>query len=330
MLQAKTASDFMVSKLVTLSPNQHVFEGISQLLKHNISGAPVVDSFGKYLGVFSEKCCMNVLGALAKEAHQTGDSPETPALARDIMTQQLVTLDPQTNVYDAIETLLKHRISGAPVIDDAGNFLGVFSEKTSMKVLLSAAYDQLPTSNVESVMDSNMDRVIPENTNLFDVAQRFLDTPLRRLVVAKDGQLLGQISRRDVLKTEQQLSGAARHRIGALAKNIVNGSVETNSESETESDSTNANSASHTLSFFMDRNAKTIPGDVDLLEIARLFLNTTYRRLPVIDNEILVGQVSRRDLLTATRDVIVGDGPQKEKTLLYLSSLVERQNAPIE
>ena len=57
----RLAKDIMVTKLVTLSPHTHVFDGIRLLLKHEITGAPVVEDDQQYLGVFSEKCCMGVI-----------------------------------------------------------------------------------------------------------------------------------------------------------------------------------------------------------------------------------------------------------------------------
>ena len=64
MHQPELANQFMVKSLVTLRPDMHVFDGIAHLLKQNITGAPVVDAGRKYLGVFSEKCCMSVLTAV--------------------------------------------------------------------------------------------------------------------------------------------------------------------------------------------------------------------------------------------------------------------------
>lgn len=55
------AKDIMVTKLVTLTPNMDVHEAIGKLLNHRISGAPVLDSEQRLLGVFSERCCMDVL-----------------------------------------------------------------------------------------------------------------------------------------------------------------------------------------------------------------------------------------------------------------------------
>jgi CBS domain-containing protein len=96
--------------------------------------------------------------------------------------------------------LLRSRISGAPVVGADGTFLGVFSEKCSMQVLLDAAYDSLPSNEVRAFMDTDA-RTIKADTDLLTVAQVFLLTTYRRLPVIDDeGRLIGQVSRRDVLQ----------------------------------------------------------------------------------------------------------------------------------
>lgn len=130
---------------------------------------------------------------------------ERPIVARDIMVTRLITLPPRMDVFEAIGLLLKHRISGAPVVDEAGGFLGVFSEKCSMGVLLDAAYDSLPTTEVHAFMDRGP-RTITEETDLLTIAQIFQSTNYRRLPVLRDGKLVGQISRRDVLQAAHRLS----------------------------------------------------------------------------------------------------------------------------
>lgn len=119
--------------------------------------------------------------------------------ARDCMVTKLVTLRADMDVVDAVNLLLKNRISGAPVIDADGQYLGVFSEKCSMHVILDAAYEQLPSNEVRALMDTQP-RTIAPDTQLLSIAQVFLLTNYRRLpVVDADGSLLGQVSRRDVL-----------------------------------------------------------------------------------------------------------------------------------
>ena len=119
--------------------------------------------------------------------------------ARDFMVTDLITVAPEADVLEATRLLLKHRISGAPVVDSQGRYLGVFSEKSSMHVLLDAAYGELPTRNVRAFMDSEAQTITPE-THLLSVAQVFLLTPFRRLPVLEDGRLVGMVARRDVLR----------------------------------------------------------------------------------------------------------------------------------
>jgi CBS domain-containing protein len=123
-----------------------------------------------------------------------------PIAAQKFMVTRLVTLRPEMDVHDAVHLLLKNRISGAPVVDGRGHYLGVFSEKCCLGVILDAAYEQLPTTDVGSYMDTEAQTISPD-TQLMSIAQLFLLSHLRRLpVVDDDGRLLGQISRRDVIK----------------------------------------------------------------------------------------------------------------------------------
>lgn len=124
-------------------------------------------------------------------------------VARDIMVTKLVTLSPETDVFQGIETLVRHKISGAPVVDDLGNLVGVFSEKSCMQVLIDAAYEGLPTNSVSAFMDANPD-TITENTSFLTIAQVFLSQPRRRLPVVDGSRLVGQVSRRDVIRAAAQ------------------------------------------------------------------------------------------------------------------------------
>jgi CBS domain-containing protein len=122
----------------------------------------------------------------------------TQITARDCMVSEVFTLSPQADVLDAVRFLLDHGVSGAPVVDEEGRYLGVFSEKCSMHVLLDAAYEQLPVHDVGTFMDSEAQTIGPD-THLLSIAQVFLLTPYRRLPVLDEGRLIGLVTRRDVL-----------------------------------------------------------------------------------------------------------------------------------
>jgi len=264
---------------------------------------------------------MNVLATAVRLASTGDDARGKPAiakkLAKNIMVTRLVTLKPDRDVFEAIGYLLKHRISGAPVVDENRNFLGTFSERYCMKVLIDSAYEQLPTAAVSAFMNTDFGRTISEDADLLSIARIFLDTHYRRLPVLHNGKLVGQISRRDVLRAARKSTIVAERKAALLYLSELNSS-ETAVEDK----------PSLTVHAFMDTDAATINEDTDLLRIAQIFLNTNYRRLPVLCDGKLVGQVSRRDLLRATHE-LMAIKPEKESSLLYLSSLVERGDAPM-
>ena len=306
MKRVRIAKDIMVTKLVTITPETDVFEAVSNLLKYNLTGAPVIDEKGHYVAVFSERPCLSVMmaawHAAGADALRTANLPK----AGDVMAKNLVTLTPDADVFDAIALLLQRRISGAPVLDRSRRFLGVFSEHASMTVLLDAAYQQMPTSRVRSFIDPDRKRIITEDVGLLDVAQKFLDTQYRRLPVLRGETLVGQISRRDVLRAAQATSGP-RSRLEAWREWM------TGAASARASESTQ-------VAAYMDTSAPTVSEDTDLLRIAQIFRKTSARRVPVVQDGHLTGQISRRDLLYAINDLIA-HSPKRENPLLYLSSL---------
>ncbi|MGQ0618728.1 MAG: CBS domain-containing protein [Panacagrimonas sp.] len=118
---------------------------------------------------------------------------------RDYMTTQLVKLTPQMEVMAAVNQLVKHRISGAPVVDAQGNLVGMLSEMDCMQVGLIAAEDTCVAGPVSQFMKTSVVSVSPDDS-LTQLAQLFLSKPFRRYPVMENGKLVGQISRSDVLR----------------------------------------------------------------------------------------------------------------------------------
>ena len=139
----------------------------------------------------------------------------THLTAKDFMVTRLVTLSPETDVFDGIETLVKYKISGAPVVESDGAFVGVFSEKSCMKVLLDAAYEALPTNKLRAFMDPDP-KTISEETGFLTICQIFLNHPCRRLPVIEAGRLVGQVSRRDVIRVATRIMSAMPDRKSTL------------------------------------------------------------------------------------------------------------------
>ena len=118
---------------------------------------------------------------------------------KDYMSASLVTFSPQTNVMNAINVLVEKRISGAPVIDERGNLIGLLSEKDCMKVAAQAGYYEELGGRVQDYMTKNVITVESE-ASVLEVANLFMQKGPRRYPVVEDNRLVGQISRRDVLR----------------------------------------------------------------------------------------------------------------------------------
>ncbi len=124
--------------------------------------------------------------------------------ARDIMTKRVITVTPDQDLLEVIGLLVKNKISGAPVVDRNGKYLGVFSEKSSISLLMDAAERGTPTNRIEAFVDTDAASVMPD-TGLLSIAQMFMSTQYRRLTVLENGRVIGLISRRDVLEAAHEL-----------------------------------------------------------------------------------------------------------------------------
>ena len=120
-------------------------------------------------------------------------------LVKDYMARTLITFKPDTPVLDAVHVLVKNRIAGAPVVDDEGNLLGMLSELDCMRVALQAGYHGDYGGPVRDYMTEGVKTVSME-MSIVDLAQVFIDQHYRRFPVTDNNRLVGQISRRDVLR----------------------------------------------------------------------------------------------------------------------------------
>ena len=132
--------------------------------------------------------------------------PKVPN-AREIMTRSLVTLRPEMRVLDAAEVLLKHEISGAPVVDEEGNLAGLLSEFDCLRAVAAAEYDfdnRETVVTVAELMTEAVHTVSPE-LDLFGLAHAFIAKGVRRFPVLDEGRLIGQVSRREALRAAYDL-----------------------------------------------------------------------------------------------------------------------------
>lgn len=117
----------------------------------------------------------------------------------DIMATRLVTFTPDTNIHEAIRILLDRRFSGAPVVNADGALVGVLSKKDCLKIVFSSQYHDDWGGPVRDFMTAPVE-TLDAGLDLVSAAQLFLGSHCRRFPVLRDGKLVGQVSRYDILK----------------------------------------------------------------------------------------------------------------------------------
>lgn len=124
----------------------------------------------------------------------------TSITARHFMSTSLITLSPEMDVMDAMEHLVRLRISGAPVIDGQGRLVGVLTERDCIQTFVQTAYHGQGRAGCLSEYMSRDVQTVDVHASLLDIAQLFASTKYRRYPVLENNRIVGIISRRDVIR----------------------------------------------------------------------------------------------------------------------------------
>lgn len=137
----------------------------------------------------------------SRHAEPTGRMPT----ASDLMHTRVVVLAPDADIDDALDLLVQHQISGAPVVDRQGRLQGLLSEKDCLSVLANLMLYRQPAGTVCEYMTDEVTSV-PPTCELLGLASLFLNHPYHLLpVVDADDRLLGVVRRHDALRGIQQM-----------------------------------------------------------------------------------------------------------------------------
>ena len=124
----------------------------------------------------------------------------------EYMDTSVPTLSPGTHIMAAVDFLLRHQVTGAPVVDSDGKLVGIITETDLLKLLTEGDQGKpAAQATVAEFMTTNV-ITVPPAVDIYYVAGTFLANKFRRLPVVEDGKIVGAITRYDLLRVVRSLS----------------------------------------------------------------------------------------------------------------------------
>ncbi|MFF8847894.1 CBS domain-containing protein [Streptomyces sp. NPDC015127] len=140
----RTVGDLMTTAVVSVRPDTGFKDIVQHLAEHGIAAVPVVDDQARPIGVVSEADLLRKQesqadpgGHLAPAHVLSAERAKAHALtAEGLMTSPAVTARPQWSVVEAARAMARHHVKRLPVVDDAGQLVGIISRGDLLHVFL--------------------------------------------------------------------------------------------------------------------------------------------------------------------------------------------------
>ena len=186
---------------------------------------------------------------------------------KNLMSEDLITIDKDQNLTDALKLLRKHNVSRLPVTNNK-ELVGIISERDIANKLGSSKYESMPASrlHISSVMVKDV-FTVPETMQLADVAKLMLDEGIGSVPVMCEDKMVGIVSKADFV---------------TLAVGIAFDKI--------------------TVKEIMSKDLIVVSPTERLVHARRLMIEAHVGRLPVVEDDELVGMITSKDLMRAFID----------------------------
>lgn len=187
---------------------------------------------------------------------------------KNLMSEDIITVDKDQNLSDALKLLRKHNVSRLPVTNNK-ELVGIISERDIAAKLGSAKYESMPASrlHISSVMVKDV-ITVPETMQLDEVARLMLENGIGSVpVMDEDDKMVGIVSKADFV---------------TLAVGIAFDKI--------------------TVKEIMTKELVVVSPTDRLVHARRQMMEAHVGRVPVVDEEDLKGMVTSKDLMRAFID----------------------------
>lgn len=117
--------------------------------------------------------------------------------AKDIMTTDVICIDKNTPIFQAINLMVQNNITGIPVVGNDTALVGILTEQDVLR--LFHTYEDEKDRTVSDFMTQPAIH-FEQDEYVLDICYCLRDNAIRRVPVTSNGKVVGVISRSDILK----------------------------------------------------------------------------------------------------------------------------------
>ncbi len=189
--------DWMTTQITKANPHLRLHDALRVMNRANIRTLPVVEK-DALVGIVTKRDLLrsdvsSVMRDIWDQYRQVGNLP-----LDKIMSKSVITIATDSTIAKAAQILLENKITALPVVNVERQMIGILTSTDLFRMLIQ---EYRPLENIITVADymsRDIQTILPDTT-LLD-AQRLMATKrIRALPVLKDGQLIGIVTRTDVL-----------------------------------------------------------------------------------------------------------------------------------
>lgn len=272
--------DVMNDEVFLIRETEQVAHARKIMLKHGVSRVIVTDRDDNPIGIVTEK-------DLTRKLRGNGPTwkrrPIDTISIRRIMNNGLITIDADSDLKEAVETMLRDKISSVPVMDEEG-LAGIITKTDLMKFYASKFHKRWKVSDLmtKDVVTVNQNHTI---THVISVMN---ENNIDGLVVLFDNEIAGIITPANISFAEvnDPDTGVSVERVYFIRQGL-----------EGEEKRKARDLSMLTAGDIMTKDVVKISKDIDAAEAAELMCDNYLSHLPVVEDDALVGIITKTDII---------------------------------
>ena len=272
--------DVMDDEVFLIRETEQVAHARKIMLKHGVSRVIVTDREDNPIGIVTEK-------DLTRKLRGNGPAwkrrPIDTISIRRIMSNGLITVDADSDLKEAVETILRDKISSVPVVDNEG-LAGIITKTDLMKFYASKFHNKWKVSDLmtQDVVTVNQNHTI---THVISVMN---ENNIDGLVVMFDNDVAGIITPANISFAEvnDPDTGVSVERVYFVRQGV-----------EGEEKRKARDLSMLTAEDIMTEDVVKISKDIDAAEAAQLMCNSYISHLPVVEDDSLIGIITKTDII---------------------------------